>query len=239
MKKVLLLIIFILSFSLQAKEIIIGTTQWCPYACQDMSNKGIVTEYITTILKKNQLNTKVFFLPWKRAISNAKDNRVNALLTAVEEEAPFLHFTSVPTMSYRSCLFSLKKMKPIKKEDFHKYKIGVSAGYSYGPVIDNYLAQNIKSHDIIILHGSDLQGRFKILAETERIQLFISEEKVAYYNHKQTKLYPVYCDKETPFYFAVSPKFKDREKVIEILDQELSKKENTELLQKIINESLK
>lgn len=71
--------LLLLSFQIIAAEqsIKLAATDWCPFTCSSMKNKGVVTEFVTKILAKHKIKLEVEFLPWARAVSNATNHKVD------------------------------------------------------------------------------------------------------------------------------------------------------------------
>lgn len=222
----------------ESKNIVLNTTDWCPYTCSTMANKGIVTEYVSTILSRKGYNLEVKFLPWTRAVKMALSGESDGLLTGVSSEAKELKFTSTPTMTYRTCLFTadkevLKKKKIKSIDDLNKIKLGTISGYSYGSEMDAYISK-AKKENVNSISGKDALERLYKLSSLGRIDYFVEDELVVKHTLK-SKSFKAFCNKEDPFFLGLSPKYKNHKKLIKILNLEFSK--NIKLLERIKNES--
>ena len=222
----------------QTKTIVLNTTDWCPYTCSTMANKGIVTEYVSTILSRKGYNLEVKFLPWTRAVKMAVSGESDGLLTGVSSEAKELKFTSTPTMTYRTCIFTankevLKKKRIENINDLSKIKLGTISGYSYGSEMDAYISK-AKKGNINSISGKDALERLYKLSSLGRIDYFVEDELVVKHTLKN-KYLKVFCNKEDPFFLGLSPRYKNHKKLIEMLNSEFSK--NKKLLERIKRES--
>lgn len=212
MKSILLILLF--CQTALASSLNLAATQWCPYTCSKLEDKGIVSKKVKTILRKNGyiLNTK--FLPWKRALEEVNSNKLDGVLTGVPSEAPGLSYTTTPTMTYKTCIYSLN----FKKFDASK-TIGVISGYSYGEVIDKTISK-VKASNLVKLTGDNALNRLINMLTHKRVDYIIEDERVLKYNSK-LKFKTVLCGNENPFYIGLSPDLKNKEKIINILNQEL------------------
>jgi polar amino acid transport system substrate-binding protein len=222
------IVIFSMFFSIsvcEAKvpvEVKFASTEWCPYTCSQMKNEGIVTDKIRKILAKYKVQSLVKFLPWKRAITSVMSGSYDALLTAVPSEAPNLKYTTIPTMEYSVCLnTAAKKFKEVQSlKDLKQFQIGVVDGYSYGEPFDTYIEKNKGDKNRILrLSGVDVTARLIKLTKAGRISYFLSDKLVAKFIDKDVK--ETFCAKSEPFYIGFSPKVKNVEKILKILNREL------------------
>ncbi|OUR97424.1 hypothetical protein A9Q84_13950 [Halobacteriovorax marinus] len=172
-------------------------------------------------MEKNNIGMTIDFLPWKRAIKSVQTGENDALLTVVLEEAPSLSFTTVPTMSYRVCLFSgNSKIEEIKNiTQLSKKRIGIASQYGYGAPFDKYILENKNNKDrILTLFGGNLVSRFILLTQKKRISYFLEDENVVNFYRKKIK--STFCTKKNPFFIGFSPLYINKEKLIKILDDE-------------------
>jgi len=58
-------------------EIVISTLEWPPYTTADLPNGGATTEVVRRAFANAGIEIDVLFLPWKRAVAYAVDNREN------------------------------------------------------------------------------------------------------------------------------------------------------------------
>lgn len=213
-------VVLLLSFSLHAQKLTLATTDWCPYTCQEMTSQGDVTAYIKSLLAKHNVDLKVLFLPWARAIQEAKIGNVDGVLTGVKSEAPFLHFTSTATSYYQSCFFALAKTKEkLQFNHINKAVIGIISEHSYGQQIDHFIA-NDTANRYLEVHGSEPLKRLGRLLELKRIDYFIEEINVAHYTLND-KFTPVICGEQNPFYLGLTMKKPAHANILQLLNEEI------------------
>lgn len=237
MKK-LLVLLTLTSTQIQANSLKLGATEWCPYTCSSLDNNGIVSEYIQTLAKKNNINIEIKFLPWNRAVIMAQAGAIDGLLTGVKEEAKKLHFTQTPTMYYRSCAFTTNlKAKKIPYSKIQNSKLAYISSYSYGNKIDQVILKD-KLRDKKVhmeIKGTNTVTRLMNLVTSKRVDYFVEDEKVARY-HLGNKIKSVFCGESNPFYLGVNGQKPKGLELIKVLNKEL--KNNKELLEKIIYKTL-
>lgn len=227
--------IFVLMFlnvylhSSEPKKITLGTTEWCPYTCRDISGNGIVGQFIDEIAQKNNYDLKVNFLPWNRAVAEANSGRIDGLLTAVKSEAPNLYFTSTPTMKYKACAFSIEDRPLITKEELLKKKIAIIDAYSYGDFFDDLLKDG--KADIVRIRGEKPLKRIFEIIRLKRADYFIESSKVAYF-HLGKQIYQNLCGEDNPFYLAVNPGKPEAIEFVKMLNKEI--KNNQAILDSIL-----
>lgn len=234
MRTFVLYVIFQVSFSTSAKEIVLGATDWCPYTCSTLENGGVVNEYISTIAGLGGFSTKVKFLPWSRAVKMSQAGTIDGILTGVNSEAPKLVFTSVPTMHYRSCVFSTKEQEKLSVKDLKDKTLAFISSYSYGEKLDNLLKS--KEDKKLELKGTKLHSRLYRVVSSGRADFFLADENVAKY-YLGSKIYPVFCGESTPFFLGVNKAKKSNISFKNFLNKNLKGKES--LLKDIIQRTLK
>lgn len=224
------------------KSILFAATDWCPYSC-DLSNQpGIVTEYLTRLLAPHDIEIKVDILPWGRAIHYANTAKVAGLLTAVPSEAPDLHFTSIPTMSYSVCFFSRKESDwQFDSASSLKNRIlGASLNYSYGEEVDPYIKRNSDKRFIYLLTGDNKITRFASMIRNNRLDSFIEDQYVTEWQlktlgKKGAGIKSSGCLPSHPFYLAINPNLEWAQEFIDLLNRLLALESSKIVLQGIIN----
>ena len=74
MLKQLLILFFVLSFSLSAraeKAIRLTTGEWAPYISEKLEHFGLVSRIVTEAFALEGVKVEYIFLPWKRAYQEA------------------------------------------------------------------------------------------------------------------------------------------------------------------------
>lgn len=223
-------------------NIILVTTNWCPYACPNSEElPGIAYEYIQATLKQLGINVDIKSYPWTRAIKEVESGRAHGLLTAVHEEAPSFLFTNTPTMSYQVCFFSTSQSQWRFQgvASLNAITLGAIKGYGYDAEIDEYIRNAHSNETVQLISGGKEISRFINMLDLKRIDAFLDDRYVAAWEAKTHRInFSDYqnagCLSENPFYMAFNPNLKWAEQLIKKLDLLFSKKENQAQLNKIV-----
>ncbi|MBE7637904.1 hypothetical protein GUA87_13690 [Sneathiella sp. P13V-1] len=231
------------------KTVALATTDWCPYACDEGGVKGIVHEYLETILGKHGIELVVSSYPWSRAIEVARnDNDISGLLTAVYSEAPDFRMTKIPIDTYQVCYISLSQNNwnydgPSSLRSFNG-KLGYVANYGYGEPTDTYISQPENKSHLISVAGSEGLVRLMKLLNAGRIDTLVEDINIVKWyleleqnNQKGTDIAARYringCQSPKPFFLAVNPNVSWGAEFLALLDGEFAKPQNRDLLWKI------
>jgi len=153
--------VFVFIFSLLASvgafaknKIIIASDEWCPFNCAEKAvNPGYLLELAKLIYGKHDIDLEYRVMSWSRAVHACEIGKVDAVIGGYKEDAPNLIYPKEPMgaigFDYYANSQSFVVINSI--DDLASYKLGVSADYSYGEVIDDYIER----------HGQDKQ-RVKI-----------------------------------------------------------------------------
>ncbi len=197
------------------KSLKLATTDWCPYACKNNTNRGIVVDYVEALLVTEGIVSEVEFFPWSRAIELVRRGEYHALLTAVPSEAPGMLFTSVPTLSYEVCYFTNRSSSWQYQgvESLKKVNLGVVQSYSYGEPLDSYIQYEVSVSNITVLNGDRAIDRLFNMIASQRIDVLVDDRFVVNWKVKNLKsltgeefaLRNAGCMDSSPFYMAVNP----------------------------------
>lgn len=237
------------AFAELPRTISLATTDWCPYACDAEDVKGIVHEYLETILEKHDIRLEVSSFPWSRAISMARSGKdVSGLLTAVYSEAPDFVMTNIPIDTYQVCFISLAENNwnytgPNSLKDFSG-KLGFVANYGYGEPTDTFISEPENKTRVFSVAGSDGLGRLMKLLNAGRVNVVVEDINIVKwyleFEQKQQKQIDIAsryqingCQRPEPFYLALNPDVPWGKELISLLDKEFVKPKNRDLLWKI------
>lgn len=160
--------------SASADEIItIATLEYAPWTGKNLKSNGFVNHVITEAFQRKGYTVKFTYLPWKRAVTEAKRGKYSALsyyYWSKDREKDF--YLSEPISVEKIVLFHLKS-KPIKDwktlDDLKNYKFGATREYTYTK--EFWDAANTKRL-MVDVTNSDLQNFKKLLVG--RIDIFPS-----------------------------------------------------------------
>ena len=205
---------------------------------------GIVQEYVTYILKKNNLKAVISTYPWSRAIQLANEGIfAHGLLTAVPSEAPDFLLTKTPIMTYQVCFFSYDEFNwqyqnPTDLNELQG-RLGVIADYGYGGPLDRFIAAPENINKIHFAKGGNATDQLLRMLLVNRITVMAEDKNIIAWHfteHDKGKPEPknIGCLAEQPFFLALNPNLPWSRSLIDLLDQEFAQPDNLEVLQHII-----
>ena len=225
----------------------LATTKWCPYTCVNQDkNSNIIGRYVEKILLKHNIILNVETYPWSRAIKLAEQGQVDGLLTATHSEAPSLNFTTTPISYFQVCFYANKSVawqysQPIELQN---YILGVIQDYGYDENIDQYIAENSASEQIIAMKGDDGSSRLLNMLIKKRVDIIVEDKLVLQWqaaknNIDLSEVSNVGCSTAHPFYLALNKSKASHQQIINLLNKEFSEPENHLILKEITAEGAK
>lgn len=168
--------------SVSAAEVVkIAADEWCPYNCApDGDRPGYMVEIVREALRPAGLSVEYSTMPWKRALLDMREGRINGAVGAQVGEAEGVYPTE-PLGAGRNILAMLPERAASLNwtgvESLRSLRLGGAQGYAYdqGP-IDAYIAGAGKA--VELLSGTEVQSQNlrKLLAG--RIDAVIEDENV-------------------------------------------------------------
>jgi polar amino acid transport system substrate-binding protein len=160
--------------SASAAEIItIATLDYAPWTGKNLKNNGFVNHVITEAFQRKGYTVKFTYLPWKRAVTEAKSGQYSALSYVYWSKLRDKEFYLSAPISEEKIVFFHLKSNPIKDwktlEDLKNYKFGATRGYTYTK--EFWDAANSKRL-MVDVTNSDIQNFKKLLSG--RIDIFPS-----------------------------------------------------------------
>jgi ABC-type amino acid transport substrate-binding protein len=233
-----------LSFS-EVKKIQLAADEWCPLTCspENTAGRGIMYDIVFESLKNSDYIIEYNFLSWARASQMVEKDKVNGLIGAYDTEFPKLVITE-PLIESKDCLYALKSNTKLQKWAYKNldsligFKVGTVNGYGYVKQIDQFKAtENGKSIFEDAVGVSAVRQNLKKL-ENSRID-FILENKIVIDYLKSQKATPenmteYHCLDKKKIFIAFN-KLKENKKVIQLINQFLKNKSNSEIIEKIKN----
>jgi len=174
--------LFIVLHSASAADVVkLAADEWCPYNCApDGDRQGYIVEIAREALKPAGLTVEYSTMPWKRALLDVREGRLNGALGAQVGEAEGL-FPQEPLGAGRNILAMLPDRAAAFTwtgiDSLKALRLGGAQGYAYdqGP-IDAYIAGAGKA--VELLSGTEIQSQNlrKLLAG--RVDAVIEDENV-------------------------------------------------------------
>ena len=235
MKKILLIIIIVLfHLSLSNAETVrINFDDWCPYYCPDAENSkspntekpGYQLEIINNIFIQKGYKIKYLSLPWTRAIKEATEGRLDALLSPSRSEAPELIFPEEEIGILGWCFYTEKKNSWNYKDvtSLNQVMLGFLQGNDFGEEIQKYIEKNKNNRMLIQPEtGMDwIEKNFKRLA-MGRITAILDEPFTLDYfiktNNLDNQFRKAGCLESQKMYIAFSPKNPMAKKYAKLFD---------------------
>ncbi|SEA97787.1 substrate-binding periplasmic protein [Alkalimonas amylolytica] len=123
------------SVSLQAERIVLASSNYHPHYAADLPQQGVVTEIIRQAFALQGIQIDVEFMPFGRALHQAKMGHYAGLIAAWYDEDRVEHFLySQPMYANHIVLFKRKAM-PLEFRNYQqladaRYRLGVVQGYA-------------------------------------------------------------------------------------------------------------
>lgn len=180
MRKALItrLILFFLLFGSTGalcEPITLATMNWEPFYGEKLPENGFFAALSREAFKRCGFELKLVFLPWKRALTLAKNGEYDGLLGAYysEERTRYFHFPN--SVSRNEEVFVKKKGRPIpfsRLEDLKPYTIGTLRGGAQ--------SEDLLKHGLVIKETNDYESSIKKL-NANRIDLLLIGKQAFYF----------------------------------------------------------
>lgn len=231
----------LLALPATSQPLTLGAADWCPYSCPDTERPGIVTEYLTWLLAKRDIQLQVEVIPWSRAVAAARNGQLDGLLTLVPGEAPDVPMTTTPTMSHQNCFYTRTDANWTYQStaDLNNIRLGAITDYGYGEPLDGYIQRHLSDRQRIqLLSGSNPDQRLNSMLNSQRIDAFVSDAYVTGWQQRQAEatsptLREAGCLPAMPFYAGISRQYAQHNELIDWLNAELNLPENIRYRQEI------
>jgi polar amino acid transport system substrate-binding protein len=208
MKKLGVLCALIFTFSAQAQEVKIITTDFCPFVCENSSDLGYAVDITKRVLERSGHNVSVTFASWARALESTRQGDFAAALSPAKTEAPDFIFPEEPIGVQRYCFFRREDSDWQYKgtASLKGQKIGALRDVSYAEITD-WLEDraNAASVDFLTATSGTDQNFRKLVAG--RLTILLEDDGVGSYYIKANnlKLAKAGCLAGEAIYFGLSP----------------------------------
>ncbi|AHI28245.1 substrate-binding periplasmic protein [Marinobacter similis] len=192
---------------------IAAPSYWCPYACDSSgSRSGFTVDIARAALESEGHDVVHKNLPYDRALFEARNGRIDAVLPAFKDEAPNFIFPSYAVSLTEYCFY-------VPQDDPRRYT-GLSSlanmdfvatsGYTYGKAMDAYIANNLGGR-VTLIGGDDVSNRLRELVRRERVDALLDDRLLFEFSRNREGLMNAGCLIERHAgYLALSPKDSDR-----------------------------
>ena len=230
--KASLLAAFLLSaFKVQGETLVIAGDLWCPVNCAlEAEQQGVFVELAQEIFAEHGISVKYRSVNWARALFDARQGKVGAVIGAGVEDAPdFIFSATAPALS-RMCFYALEGSSWRYKglESLKSVRLGAINGYSYGRQIDDYLEAYQGSEQVQLVTGGRALVNNVLKLEHGRIDVLVENAWVMEYAIKRDDLgvniKEVGCrEGDVPIYLAFSPVLRESQRYVEIFEDGLQR----------------
>ncbi|NQD93318.1 transporter substrate-binding domain-containing protein [Pseudomonas sp. CrR25] len=131
----------------RAETLVIAGDPWCPVNCEPGSAQpGIFVELAREIFGEAGIQVRYRLINWARALHDARNGRINAVIGAGHEDAADFLFTPTPVSYSRMCFYVLPDNRWHFDDvaDLAGQRLGVINDYSYGRQLDAYLEAHVE-----------------------------------------------------------------------------------------------
>jgi polar amino acid transport system substrate-binding protein len=143
------------SSTAQAREVRLVTLNWPPYYGAELPDQGFITDVVRQALDRQGHTLVVEFMPWARALREARNGAADGLLGAYynDERAQDFYFSD-NIYNDNVGLVTVEDGAPAAYEslrDLQDYTIGMGRGFSVSPEFDeaDYLRRVVASDNVI------------------------------------------------------------------------------------------
>jgi len=242
MKKIYLFLFLFTAF-IKADTITITSDAWCPYNCDEKSEKqGFLVDIFTYIFKQYGYEVEyVVSSSYAKAIKDVRSNKYDALIATTHDETPDFLFPKLPiAYSYDVILIAKdSEWKYTSEESLNELTLGLIKGYIYDEPIQRHISLNRNNpKKIQIISGNHaLEYNLKKL-QYKKITATIDDQLLIKYNYtsKQDVMpFKIAERMETyPLYIAFSPKNYKSQRYVEMFNRGFKRLLHTKQMEKIL-----
>ncbi len=157
----------------QAQELVIACEEYPPYEfLEDGQPRGLCVELVQETCQRLGLEPVFRFMSWTQALAQVQAGQAQAILSLYQtpEREAFLVFPHRPLAQERVAAM-VRKGSGVRVQgvpDLAKLRVGVNAGYAYGPLIDDLKGLNkVEAADPATLLRDLAEGRSDVALGNE------------------------------------------------------------------------
>lgn len=151
--------------SAQAREFVLATLEWPPYACESCPGGGALIENIKRILEGQGHTLRVIFYPWSRCMQEAKKGRVDGCGPTWEADLEGTGLVSSDIIFHSPLGIAERSNDPLKiadLQDLKSIRLGVVQDYGYSTQYLRLVKEGILKPDVV---RTDIQNIEKLNAK--------------------------------------------------------------------------
>jgi polar amino acid transport system substrate-binding protein len=200
------LILWCFSYLASADSLRIVSSEFIPHNGEHLPNQGYAIQMLREIFASQQQEVHFEFLPWPRALLQAKEGEAVAIVTIwySAERAKYLNYPT-PLYSNKVMLYH-NKQRPVVFTQLDqlpatKLRLGMVRGYSYPEVIEQLPFDKVEVNTDLESLKMLALGRVDLVVCEQQVAEYILKTELASYSTIETTGAPV---EERPMYIAFS-----------------------------------
>lgn len=200
------LILWCFSYLASADSLRIVSSEFIPHNGEHLPNQGYAIQMLREIFASQQQEVHFEFLPWPRALLQAKEGEAVAIVTIwySAERAKYLNYPT-PLYSNKVMLYH-NKQRPVVFTQLDqlpatKLRLGMVRGYSYPEVIEQLPFDKVEVNTDLESLKMLALGRVDLVVCEQQVAEYILKTELASYSTIETTGAPL---EERPMYIAFS-----------------------------------
>ncbi|BDX07350.1 substrate-binding periplasmic protein [Planctobacterium marinum] len=160
-----------------------ATDAWCPYICDVQSEQpGILVEATNQILLSSPYSPNYLTINWAQSINLVRKGELDGLIGTYQSDAPDFVYGEQAFLQSQMCFFVDRNSnwEFTDLSSLNSRTMAFMNGYSYGEVMDTYIAanENQGQNNVMRISGDeDLQRRIALL-NSGRVNTLIEDKRV-------------------------------------------------------------
>lgn len=238
-KIIIILLLIIFNFQLNAETIIIKGDEWCPFNCRpDQKNKGYMIDLAKIIFERKGHNIDYQIESWTNSIKAVREGKASAIVAANLYDVPDFIFPQNSMGISRDCFFvnQIDKWEYNTKDQLLNRILGVVESYAYSRTVNNF----IKENEQMVLKAKGDKALIDLMDKLDQKKINTIVENPIVFNYYQQAKYKTMhfieagCADTTELYIAFSPKNPRSKEFAKILSDGIEETRKDGTLQKII-----
>lgn len=230
--------------SLARPKVVIAADPWCPHNCLAGSDReGYMVDIAREAFGLAGIDVEYVNMSWARALQQARDGYLDAVVGALPEDAPdfvfpeeAIGFSTIALYTHSDNAWNYSGIRSLQDQTLMAIN-----GYAYSPELDAYIADHQNSPEQVwILSGPAPLNRAIELLETQRSDVFPEDRYVMEWQLAQdagpaASLRMAAVIHESPIYIAFSPASARSPELAELLSQGTRTLKNSGRAQQILD----
>ena len=229
----------------ESKIITLRADRWYPFNGDPWDdNPGYMIEIAKKVFEEAGYKIDYQIIPWARAIEDTRVGKHDAIVGASVGDAPDFIYPTEPLGIVLNSFFTRSDFEWTYKDpsSLTRYRLGCIEEYSYGKILDKYIAENIDNPNALLMEGgyNPLANNIHKL-RLKQIDIVPSTPQVFYAELEQMHLdrslfrFAGSTPDKDPIHIAFSPNVERSRKLATILAEGIKNLRSTGELKKILD----